>query len=196
MRINRGELKRGALNSLKGRWGLSVAVVLIYIIISSIIGVIPVLGPFVVFFIGASLGLGLIIFFLKIARNEEAEVQDLFAGFPNLIRAFCLSLVTSIFVFLWSLLLVIPGIIASFRYSMVFYILADNPEIGVMDAINQSKVMMSGHKWELFVLYLSFLGWSILASLTFGIGFLWLMPYISTTMSNFYDQIKGEPVIE
>lgn len=194
--IIRAELKKNALDSLKGNWGLAVAVVLVYLVISGVLGVIPVIGTIATIFILPTLVLGLITFFLKTARNEMAEIQDLFSGFPNLLKAFCLNFMMSLFIFLWTLLLIVPGIIATFRYAMAFYILVDNPQIGVFDAINESKRIMQGHKWELFVLYLSFLGWILLAILTFGIGFLWLSPYMMTTVSNFYDKIKGETVIE
>jgi len=101
-----------------------------------------------------------------------------------------------IFIFLWSLLLIVPGFIAALKYSMVYYILADNPQIGVFEAIRESKRITDGHKWELFVLYLSFLGWMILGAITFGVGYLYVTPYMTTTIANFYDKIKGEPVNE
>jgi len=96
-----------------------------------------------------------------------------------------------IFVLLWSLLLIVPGIIAAFRYSMSFYILADNPDMGIMEAINESKRMMRGNKWKFFCLNLSFIGWAILGVLTLGIGYLWLTPYIEVTMIAFYDIANG-----
>ncbi|MFY9175469.1 MAG: DUF975 family protein [Peptococcia bacterium] len=194
MEISRAELKRNALDSLKGNWGIAVAVTLIYLVICSVIGVIPVIGWIAAIICTPALVLGLQIFFLKMARNQDPEVQDLFAGFSSFGKAFCLYFVMYIFILLWTLLFIIPGIIASFRYSMAFFILADNPEIGVLEAIRQSKEMMVGHKWRLFVLGLSFLGWAILATLTFGIGYLWLCPYMITTISNFYRTIKGEPL--
>lgn len=99
-------------------------------------------------------------------------------------------LLIGIFIFLWSLLLIIPGIIAAYRYSMAFYILNDNPKMGAMDALRESKKMMVGYKGKLFFLSLSFIGWTILSVLTLGIGFLWLIPYMNTTTANFYQNLK------
>lgn len=88
-----------------------------------------------------------------------------------------------IFVFLWSLLFIIPGIIAGYRYRFALYNLCENPEMGVMEALNMSKAQTRGHKWELFVLDLSFLGWIILCGLTLGILSIWIMPISSRRIS-------------
>ena len=93
--------------------------------------------------------------------------------------------------FLWSLLLIIPGIVASFAYSMTFFIMADNPNLSANDAIRVSKEMMKGHKAELFWLELSFLGWILLGFLSFGIGFLWIWSYIYTAKAIFYHEIRA-----
>jgi len=85
----------------------------------------------------------------------------------------------------------LPGIIAGYRYSMALYILNDNPKISPMDAIKASKEMMKGYKWKLFCLQLSFVGWALLCSIfTLFIGFLWLIPYIQTSIANFYQNLK------
>ncbi|MCF0174532.1 MAG: DUF975 family protein, partial [Bacteroidales bacterium] len=101
-------------------------------------------------------------------------------------------LLKSIYVFLWSLLLVIPGIIKAFSYALVPYIISENPNLSPEEAISQSSKMMEGHRLDLFILYLSFIGWFILAVLTAGIGFLWLCPYISAAKASFYLDIKNE----
>ena len=93
------------------------------------------------------------------------------------------------------LLLIVPAIIAAFSYSMVFYILADNPDISPTNALKKSKEMMMGYKWKIFFLGLSFLGWALLAILTLGIGLLWLMPYIQVSTINFYEDIKDNNTI-
>ena len=100
-------------------------------------------------------------------------------------------------VFLWTLLLFIPGIIMAFAYAMTPYILEDNPELSAWDASTRSREMMKGHKFDLFYLYLSFLGWAILAILTCGIGFIWLIPYMQLAEVSFYNDIKGgsDPII-
>lgn len=93
---------------------------------------------------------------------------------------------------LWTCLLVVPGIIMSFAYAMTPYILAENPELSAWDASTRSREMMKGHKFDLFYLYLSFIGWGILAVLTLGIGFIWLVPYVQTTTAAFYNDLKSE----
>ena len=100
----------------------------------------------------------------------------------------------SLFVSLWTLLLVIPGFVKACAYSQTMYILAEDPSIGPMAAIKQSQEMMKGHKMEYFKLCLSFIGWSILASFTLGILFIWLLPYANTTFANFYRSLKGETI--
>jgi len=93
----------------------------------------------------------------------------------------------SIFLFLWFLLLFVPGVIKSIAYSQTFYLLKDHPEYSTFEAITESRKRMVGLKWKYFLLCLSFIGWGLLSIITFGIGLLWLMPYMSTTFSAFYD---------
>ena len=95
-----------------------------------------------------------------------------------------------IFILLWTLLLIIPGIIATYSYAMTFFIIADDPQAGALEAIGRSKEMMRGHRWKLFCLFLRFIGWSLLCLLTFGIGFLWLTPYMQTSLAHFYDDVR------
>ena len=96
----------------------------------------------------------------------------------------------AVFTFLWSLLLVIPGIIKAYAYSMSFYILADNPELTASEALAKSQSLMRGHKMELFILELSFIGWFFLIGLTFGLAAIYVAPYMEATMANFYNSIK------
>ena len=125
---------------------------------------------------------------IEIALSDK--VENIFEGFQNFKSAVGAYLLMLLFIFLWMLLLIIPGIIAAFSYSMTFYILADDPSISPMDAIDKSKAMMKGKKWKYFLLNLRFLGWALLCLLTFGIGFLWLIPYIQVSIAKFYDDIK------
>ena len=97
-----------------------------------------------------------------------------------------------VFVFLWSLLLLIPGFVKAFSYAMTPYILEEQPDLSANEAINLSRAMMKGHKFDLFYLYLGFLGWGILALFTFGIGFFWLTPYMQTATAAFYREVKAE----
>ena len=99
-----------------------------------------------------------------------------------------------VFVFLWSLLFFIPGIIKALAYSMYPYIIADNPEIDAMEALRQSEEMMRGNKTRLLALFVSFIGWFILCIFTAGIGLFFLMPYIQTSVANFYVDLRGPKV--
>ncbi|RID87245.1 DUF975 family protein [Peribacillus asahii] len=131
-------------------------------------------------------------FYLSIARLEGARLSQVFAIYADWKRSLKLigtSIVVSIFVFLWSLLLIIPGIIKQFSYSQTFFLLKDHPEYSILEAITESKVRMKGYKWKYFLLHLSFIGWGILSVITFGIGFLWLIPYITTSTATFYNEL-------
>lgn len=190
MGYTRLELKNDAKQALTGKWGISVGVTLIYTLIAAIASQVPIIGPIALFLCSPALAMGFTLFFLKISRKEDAGIETLFQWFPKLFKAFGLNFMIQLFVFLWSLLFIIPGIIASIRYSMAFFIMLDNPEIGIMDAIRESNKITYGHKMDIFILYLSFIGWALLAILTLGIGYLWLIPYIQTTLANLYDRLK------
>lgn len=112
-------------------------------------------------------------------------------GFKIYWRAIGGMLLVGIFTFLWSLLLIIPGIIKAYSYSMTPYILIDNPELSVREAIRKSQRMMVGQKFNLFYLQLSFIGWFFLACLTGGIGFLWVIPYYQTSQAVFYQNLRN-----
>lgn len=103
-----------------------------------------------------------------------------------------MQLLVGIYTFLWTLLLIIPGIIAAFSYAMTPYILEENPYMPINEAIRQSKVMMYGNKWRLFCLEISFIGWALLSVLTCGIGFLWLAPYINAAECAFFFDVSGK----
>ncbi len=102
------------------------------------------------------------------------------------------NLLMKIFIFLWSLLFIIPGIVKIFSYAMTPYILEENPELSAGEAIDRSRAMMRGHKFDLFWLYLSFIGWIILSFFTLGIGLLWLVPYVQTSVAGFYEDVKAD----
>lgn len=127
---------------------------------------------------------------LKTARGGEIEFSDLLVGCSNYWRVVLLYFFTSLFVTLWSLLLIIPGIIAGISYSFAPYILMDNPEMEPLDAIKLSKKMTDGYKAELFTVWLSFIGWFFVGMITFGIAMFWVYPYISTTYALYYDALK------
>jgi uncharacterized membrane protein len=180
------ELRLLARTQLKGTWLGAVGMFLVYSIILAISSLIAV-GPIV---LGGPLYLGYITYFLRKARGESSKLENLFDGFKQFGSSFLLYLLQFIFVMLWTCLFIVPGIIKSFSYSMAFFILADNPSLGASEAITQSRKMMVGYKGKLFGLYLSFIGWGLLCCLSLGIGFLWLIPYISASVTNFYEELK------
>ena len=184
------ELMARARASLSGTWGLAIGVFLLHQAISIACQFIPVAGSFIPLLISGPLGVGLAIFFISIARSQEASVDMLFWGFKRFGTTFLAYLLMSLFILLWMLLLIIPGIIAAYAYSMTFYVLADDENAGALEAIRKSKEMMKGNKWKLFCLGLRFIGWALLCVLTLGIGFIWLGPYISTSYAHFYDDVK------
>lgn len=132
---------------------------------------------------------------LNFVRYGETNISYIFSGFSyginTILRSAALGLLIALFTLLWSCLFIIPGIIASFAYSQAFYILADNDNISPYEAIKLSREMMRGHKWKLFCLMLSFIGWILLSCITFGIGFIFLQPYMETAYTNFYEYIRG-----
>lgn len=136
--------------------------------------------------VGAAVELGVCAYFSKAALGMEADLKDEFAYFKYFGKALGLRVVTDVFIFLWSLLLFIPGIIAMYRYSMAPYIMAEHPEMGIREALDASKQMMDGNKWSLFCLQISFIGWSLLSALTLGIGDLFLTPYMQMSTAHFY----------
>ncbi|MDP1884805.1 MAG: DUF975 family protein [Candidatus Moranbacteria bacterium] len=190
MRTENAILMKMARESLKGKWGLAIGVSVIYFLLVAGVQMIPRVGWIGSLLITGPMILGLTVFFLALSRNQDAKLEQLFEGFNNFGNSLAAYLLISIFVFLWALLLIVPGIIAALSYAMVFYIMADDKSIGATEAISRSKKMMDGYKWKLFCLKLRFLGWVLLSILTFGIGFIWLAPYVNASIAKFYDDIK------
>ena len=146
------------------------------------------------FFVVLPLSLGLANAFLKLlVQGDNAVPENMyqFATKNYWHKVWGLFLMT-LFTFLWSLLLVIPGIVKMFSYSMTPYILEEHPELSANEAIDRSRAMMKGHKFDLFWLILSFIGWMILCLVTFGIGYLWLVPYMETSIGAFYEDVKAD----
>lgn len=188
MEIVRSELKSAAKEQIKGNiltfFGLSVVVAIIISVSSAVF-----IGPII---LDGVFSLGLALFMMEVVRTKKGNFETGFAGFKQFGTSFVASLLIGIFTFLWSLLFIIPGIIASLRYSMTFYIISDNPEISGSDAIKKSKQMMTGHKWELFVLLLSFFWWYLLCAITLGIAAIYVVPYVTATLVNYYEKLKLE----
>jgi len=133
-------------------------------------------------------------FCLKFIDEKPASVSNLFDGFKNTVSSIALYFWMLLWIVLWSLLLIIPGIIKAISYSMCYYVLADNPEVGVREALKISQRITEGYKGRIFLLYLSFIGWALLSFLTLGIGYLWLMPYINISFANLFKELKAEAI--
>ena len=173
----------------------SAALSIIISLLSAVALVALVIG-IAMFVLGSIVNLGYAKFNLELIDDGNPAFNNLFAYFKHWKVAIISNLLMGIFVFLWTLLFIIPGIIAAYSYAMTPYILADNPELSAREAIKMSKEMMRGNKWRLFCLGFSFIGWIILGAFTFGIGYLWLNPYIAAANADFYREISGtRPVL-
>lgn len=189
------QYRKTAWSKLSGNWTNAVVVMLIYTAIMGVLGGLSAIGvgAIAILLVTGPLALGLAALFLKISNGEKYEIVEMFDGFKtNFVNSFVLALLMEIFIFLWTLLFVIPGIVATYSYSMSFYILNDNPEMSANEARKASIELMRGHKWQLFCLDLSFIGWIILSILTFGILFLWVEPYMQVAHAEFYKEITGK----
>lgn len=144
------------------------------------------------FLLGGVIGVGNAKFNIELTKRQDVNVEMLFSYFKHYKIATLTKLLKSLYIFLWSLLLVIPGIIAGYSYAMTDYILAENPDISSSEALERSKQLMDGNRLRLFCLQFSFLGWKILAALTFGIGNLWVTPYMQAATAAFYLEICDE----
>lgn len=141
-------------------------------------------------------GAGFILFLLNTIRSTGACFGNLLDGFGFFFKIILLSILEYIFITLWSLLLLFPGIIAAYRYRMAIYLLVDDPSRSPIECIRLSKEMMNGHKWELFVLDLSFIGWNLLTMLPV-VGYvvqIWTVPYIRMTWALYYENLSGRDI--
>ena len=161
--------------------------------IATYIAIFAVITGIALFILGSIVKVGYMKFNLDLVdRQKEAEIGTMFGYFQFWKTAACARLLKGVYVLLWSLLFIIPGIIAGYSYAMTSYILAENPELTASEAIERSKQMMSGNRWRLFCLQFSFIGWEILSALlTFGIGGLWITPYKQAATAAFYREISG-----
>lgn len=212
------DFREKARSALSGNWGKAVAVGLVATLLTGGITVVntgvggensgylsfaghntyitmatvAIVMGLIVVVLGGAVNLGWCRFHTNLVKDrEDAQFNDLFAHFDRLGRGFAMNFVLSLFVILWSCLLLVPGIIAAYSYSMVPYLMAEFPDLKLMAAIRESKRLMRGKKWRLFCLQMSFFGWALLALLTLGIGQLWLIPYMRTAEAAFYMHVTG-----
>lgn len=138
------------------------------------------------------LGIGTTAFFVSLIENENFEAKDLFKYYHDFVKVIGVTILMSLIVMLGYICFIIPGIILTLSYSLVPIILIKKPELGIVETLKYSREKMQGHKLDTFVLGLSFIGWAILGTLTFGILYIWLYPYMQLTFTKFYLNILGE----
>lgn len=200
MNISNSEIRakaRAALgNEIFGRTWLMA--LLVGLIISAILGAANSLcmglGSLL---LSGPLYVGLYKTYLKIAQgDQDVKIETAFEGCysfgPNLV----LGLMHTLYIFLWTLLFIIPGIIKSYSYALAYYIKAEHPEYGWRECLNESEKMMQGNKMRLFILHLSFIGWALLSIFTFGLASLWVNAYQQTATAIFYEELKKEQLYQ
>ncbi len=184
------EIKEYSKALIQSNYWMKVAVIVIYgAVLSGVsaatmgIGALIIAGPMLI---------GYNYFFLLSYRGESPDIGAMFNnGFKNFGRNLGGYLWMVLFIYLWSLLFIIPGIIKSFSYAMTPYILADSQNVKAQEALKISMRMMNGHKLDLFVFMLSFFGWMLLSAITFGlVGLFYAGPYMSTALAGFYEELK------
>ena len=188
------DLAGQAWNALKGKWGVTIGTFLIAALIQSAAGFIPVAGNFTGILL-FPLSAGLLLFTLQLVRRKDPpETALIFEPFKQYWHYVWGNLRVAVFVFLWTLLLIVPGIVAAIRFSMTFYIMLDHPDYSVKDAMTESSRIMYGHKWQYFgyslLMGLIFLGGAVC---TLGIGLLWLIPWGGTFIAAFYEAVRLDP---
>ncbi|MBE7031509.1 MAG: DUF975 family protein [Ruminococcaceae bacterium] len=183
------DFRNVAWNALSGKWGRFALVTLVY---ELILGACAPVSNIATLVIGGPFLLGMAGIAFNVLDDVNFDVNNLFDGFKRFSDALVLYVVNNLFIFLWSLLFIIPGIIKYYEYSMSYYILLENPDMKHREARLASMKLMEGNKGRLFCLHLSFIGWFILSAFTFGILLLWVVPYMETAQAAFYREICRE----
>lgn len=195
--MTRAELKTAARASLKGNWGTVIVATLLNGMILLALGlVLNLLAPIATLLVSGPLVFGMVYIYLQVADGQQPQASDLFKGFAHFGNTFLLNFLRNLFVALWSLLLVVPGIMKSYSYAMAFYIMADQPDTGAQEALEKSKELMEGHRMELFMLQLSFFGWFMLCGVTFGLASFYVVPYMGATLAMYYRDLRGHAMVE
>lgn len=200
LNINLSDLQNGGSttgDSVGIIGGLDPAVVAILTGFLSLILIVALAVSVVLLVVGSMVEVGYARFNLNLIDKQETGIGNLFAYFTHWKRVLPAQLLRALYVFLWSLLFIIPGIIAGYSYAMTPYILAEDPSLSAGEALARSKQMMQGNRWRLFCLEISFIGWAILCGFTCGIGYYVLAPYEMAARADFYREVSGtRPVIE
>lgn len=197
------EIKKKALADLKGNWvpGALLCILIIFVIVafSAIAGIIAafenvylnVFVSIVTFIVMLPISIGVANVFRNLIGGNVLKISDVFMPYKKMLKSSILTqFVRVLYIQLWTLLLIVPGIIKSISYSQTSFILLEDPTLSPSEAITKSRKMMYGFKWRYFKLQLSFIGWFILSLFTLFIGFLWLVPYVQASLANFYCELK------
>lgn len=183
------EIRQEAMAALKGKWTNPVIAAAVYLIVLSALGAIPGLNT-ISTIVTIPLAFGLSVWFLRFKRTgQDQEINTLFVGFSDFKRVFVTLFLMQIYTMLWSMLLVVPGVMKGLSYALTTYILQDEPELSNDAAIEKSMAMMEGHRMQLFLMSLNFLMWTIISC---GIGLFIVLPYMHTTMAAFYEEVKSD----
>ena len=197
--MNRAELKATAKNQISGKIGILFVITLIIALISGVAGAVLSFIPggsiITTIIITPAFTLSMTRVYLNVIKGVQPKVGDAFTGFDDFWAAFKVTFLTGLFTYLWSLLFVIPGIVKGLSYSMSTFILAENKGKAALECINESKAMTAGHKMDLFVLGLSFIGWGFVCVITLGIASIWVVPYMEATYANVYNSLKPVAVV-
>ena len=185
--MNRKQAKKLALDTLKNRWGEAIVVSLLYGIILSALSALLGVGGLL---FGSILLIGYYTILIEASINKKFNIEKIVSGLngDTLANRIVLSVIKNLYIFLWSLLFIIPGIVKSYAYALAEFIAMENPEMSASDCLRLSQERMDGHKKELFLLDLSFIGWHILCMFTFGIGYLFIAPYMAQTRIHYIEE--------
>lgn len=196
--MNISEIKKWSKEKVKGkRWSILAAIIVTSLLTSLSFGARTSDDSFIYINIGwvfYVVEVGLAYYMVNFITDKKYSIDDLFHFSKDFIKALLVNLLSALFVFLWSLLFIIPGIIKSLSYSLIPMIMSDEKykDLGYMDILKLSQDMMKGHKWEFFVLGLSFMGWHILSIFTLFILELWISPYQQVAITKFLYEIKKD----
>lgn len=201
--MNTAELKANAKEQLRGKWAVTIATVLVAnILIDSdvmykvsekfgLIGL-SISCSLISLFLGGVISVGLCKFLLDMTtKREEPRFETLFSQFNIYLKTLGLNILITLSVCIGTILFIVPGIIVGLMFSQSYYILSEDPSKSITQCIKESVDMMNGHKWDLFYLELTFIGWWLLTAITVGIAGLWVAPYVKVTETNFYLSIKN-----
>ena len=186
------EIFGDAWNGLTGYWGISIGYFFVYLIFTTIVSALSFgIGPII---ISGALAVGYAIFNLNISRKTNPKIRNIFDGFNSFLSAFVSLLIIMIVVLLGSCLLIIPGIYWGLGYSMTFFVIADNPKIGGLDAMSKSDQLMNGNRWKLIRFHIRSMFLVILGMIPFGLGLFVVIPWINVATAKFYeDLLENQP---